>query len=69
MMTLQKCLLEETDIIPLLQEMDFVVDGPSQSELVVLNPPVVSLEGVEVNTVEEFTKHTLAESDPSEEDK
>ena len=61
MMTLQKCLLEETDIVPLLQEMDFIVDGPSQSELVVVNPPVVSLEGVETRTVSEFTEKILAE--------
>ena len=67
MMTLQKCLMEETDIVPLLQEMDFVVDGPSQSELVVVNPPVVSLDGVEVSSVEEFTRHTLAEDDTDEE--
>jgi len=67
MMTLQKCLMEETDIVPLLQEMDFVVDGPSQSELVVVNPPVVSLDDVEVSSVEEFTRRTLAEDDTDEE--
>ena len=64
MMTLQKCLLEETDIVPLLQEMDFIVDGPSQSELMVVNPPVVSFDGVETKTVEEFTDKVL--SDPEE---
>jgi len=67
MMTLQKCLMEETDIVPLLQEMDFVVDGPSQSELVVVNPPVVSLDGVEVSSVKEFTRRTLAEGATDEE--
>lgn len=59
MMALQKCLLEETDIVPLLQAMDFIVDGPSQSELVVLNPPVVSLDGVETKNVTEFTEQVL----------
>tara|TARA_R110000824_G_scaffold88551_10_gene217607 strand:- start:3092 stop:3328 length:237 start_codon:yes stop_codon:yes gene_type:complete len=63
MMTLQKCLLEETDIVPLLREMDFIVDGPSQSELVVLNPPVVNLDGVQVNNVSEFTDQVLAEDE------
>ena len=64
MMTLQKCLLEETDIVPLLQEMDFVVDNSNQSELVVVNPPVVSFDGVEAKTVEEFAGNVL--SDPEE---
>ena len=52
MMALQKCLLEETDIMPLLQEMNFQVapDDQSQSTLVVTNPPVVSFENVEVET-------------------
>ena len=39
LMALQKCLWEETDIMPLLKEMDF---EPSDDGLVVLNPPVVS---------------------------
>jgi|TARA_Y100000310_G_C20383467_1_gene669280 hypothetical protein len=50
MMALQKCLMEETDIVPLLQEMNFQVDGESQSQLIVTNPPVVSFEGVELST-------------------
>ena len=62
MMTLQKCLLEETDIIPLLQGMDFeIINGEdNQSELVVRNPPVVSLEGITVKTVEDFTENVLS---------
>ena len=44
MMALQKCLMEESDIVPLLQVMNFQVTGESQSELIVTNPPVVSLE-------------------------
>jgi hypothetical protein len=49
MMALQKSLMEQSDIVPLLTEMNFQLDGddPSHSTLVVLNPPVVSLEGVE----------------------
>jgi len=48
MMALQKSLLEQSDIVPMLQEMDFVTDpeDPTGDTLVVLNPPVVSLEGV-----------------------
>jgi len=39
LMALQKCLWEETDIMPLLKEMDF---EPSDDGLTVINPPVVS---------------------------
>ena len=47
-MALQKSLMEQSDIVPLLQDMDFQVDpdDPSHSGLVILNPPVISLEGV-----------------------
>ena len=57
MMVLQKCLLEESDIIPLLNDMDFQVnpDDPSHSTLVVTNPPVVSFEGTEVGNALEDT--------------
>tara|TARA_Y100000310_G_scaffold109720_1_gene108154 strand:- start:2957 stop:3157 length:201 start_codon:yes stop_codon:yes gene_type:complete len=41
MMALQKSLAEQSDIVPALKDMDFVPDGPSQSELIVLNPPIV----------------------------
>ncbi len=49
LMALQKCLWEQTDIMPLLQEMVF---EDSDEGLVVVNPPVVSgdlddLEGAE----------------------
>jgi hypothetical protein len=55
MMALQKSLMEQSDIVPVLHEMNFQVDpeDQSQSTLVVTNPPVVSLEGVEVNFEEE----------------
>jgi len=65
MMALQKCLMEETDIVPLLGEMNFQFDpaDSSHSTLVVTNPPVVSLEGVEVKNVEEFATATLSDKD------
>jgi hypothetical protein len=43
MMALQKCLLEQTDIVPILGEMDFEVSNTG--DLVVENPP-----SFEVNT-------------------
>lgn len=52
MMALQKSLMEQTDIVPLLQEMNFDKApnekrwGNKGGELVVENPPVVSLDGV-----------------------
>ncbi len=50
MMALQKSLMEQSDIVPVLTEMNFQVDpeDSSQSQLVVTNPPIVSLEGVQV---------------------
>ena len=55
MMALQKSLMEQSDIVPVLHEMNFQVDPEDQSHavLIVTNPPVVSLEGVEVNFDEE----------------
>ena len=46
MMALQKSLMEQSDIVPLLQDMNFQTDpeDQSQSTLVVTNPPVVSLD-------------------------
>ena len=51
MMALQKSLMEQSDIVPVLREMYFQVDpdDSSHSGLVVLNPPVVSLENTTVN--------------------
>ena len=51
MMALQKSLMEQSDILPVLREMDFQVDpdDTSHSGLVILNPPVVSLENTTVN--------------------
>ena len=41
MMALQKSLMEQSDITETLKEFNFVIIGPSQSELVVTNPPIV----------------------------
>lgn len=52
MMALQKSLMEQSDIVPLLADMSFEKApgvkrwGGKAAELVVANPPVVSLEGV-----------------------
>jgi|TARA_R110000824_G_scaffold229291_1_gene416959 hypothetical protein len=52
MMALQKSLIEQSDIVPLLADMSFEKApgvkrwGGKAGELVVANPPVVSLEGV-----------------------
>tara|TARA_B100002019_G_C21173913_1_gene549996 strand:- start:516 stop:722 length:207 start_codon:yes stop_codon:yes gene_type:complete len=42
MMALQKSLLEQTDIVPVLQGFEIQVDDTNQ--LVVMNPPVVKAE-------------------------
>jgi hypothetical protein len=49
MMALQKSLMEQSDIVPMLTDMDFELEpqDAAQSQLVVTNPPVVSLEDVE----------------------
>ena len=43
MMALQKSLLEQTDIVPVLKNFNFVIHGDSQDELVVTNPPTVKV--------------------------
>ena len=47
MMALQKSLMEQSDIVPVLQEMNLLLDpdDPSHSTLVVTNPPVVEFGG------------------------
>ena len=39
MMALQKSLLEQSDIVPVLKEFNFTIRGDSQDELVVTDPP------------------------------
>jgi len=55
MMALQRSLMEQSDIVPVLQEMNFQLDpeDSSQSELVVTNPPVINLDNVQLNEEEE----------------
>ena len=52
MMALQKSILEQSDIVPVLKDFDFV---DSDSGLVVENPPVVHVNNVE--TGEELSKN------------
>ena len=49
MMALQKSLMEQSDIVPVLKEMNLQIDPEDthQSTLVVTNPPVVSLHGTD----------------------
>ncbi len=51
MMALQRSLMEQSDIVPVLQTMDFQVnpEDSSHSELIVTNPPTVNLEGIQLN--------------------
>jgi hypothetical protein len=58
MMALQKSLMEQSDIVPVLKEMDFqfTPDDQSHTTLVVVNPPVVSFEGVELEEEAEFIR-------------
>ena len=42
MMALQKCLMEQTDIVPILEEMEFVKDGAGT--ISVDNPPSFEVE-------------------------
>jgi|ETNvirenome_6_85_1030632.scaffolds.fasta_scaffold36586_2 hypothetical protein len=53
LMTLQKCLIEETDIVELLNEWDL---ESRDGEIFVLNPPVFSVSGPDESTVFEIPK-------------
>jgi len=44
MMALQKSLIEQSDIVPVLKGFNFTIQGESQDELVVLNPPTFKLD-------------------------
>ena len=48
MMALQKSLMEQTDIVPVLKAFDLVVDDSDQ--LVVMNPPTVKLDAPTMDT-------------------
>jgi len=45
MMCLQKSLMEQSDIIPMLQELNFEIEG---EEIVCTNPPKVELNNLEL---------------------
>lgn len=47
MMALQKSLMEQSDIVPVLKEFDFQLN--ENEELMVLNPPTVSTENNNIN--------------------
>ena len=41
MMCLQKCLMEQSDIVPMIKDLDF---QEASGELFVMNPPIVKFE-------------------------
>lgn len=50
MMALQKSLMEQSDIVPVLQGFEIQVDDSNQ--LVVMNPPTVDVPEVQETTIE-----------------
>ena len=54
MMALQKSLMEQSDIVPVLQGFDVQVDDTNQ--LVVINPPVVKKQGAPTVTTTETSR-------------
>tara|TARA_R110000824_G_scaffold185247_3_gene366229 strand:- start:790 stop:996 length:207 start_codon:yes stop_codon:yes gene_type:complete len=57
MMALQKCLLEQIDIVDILKDFEFLVQGESQSELIITNPPTVSFDDEFMEELEEAKKN------------
>ena len=56
MMALQKSLLEQRDIVPVLKGFDFVAaaeEGDGEAELYVKNPPLVKLDAEETEETED----------------
>ena len=53
MMALQKSLLEQSDIVPVLQGFNFAPSDESVDELVVTNPPSFKINGEEHSMVEQ----------------
>tara|TARA_Y100000310_G_C20197684_1_gene585428 strand:- start:40 stop:237 length:198 start_codon:yes stop_codon:yes gene_type:complete len=53
MMALQKSLLEQTDIVPVLLEFDFQTSDEDDSELIVANPPTFKINNEEHSLIEE----------------
>jgi len=54
MMALQKSLMEQTDIVPVLQ--NFQLEETDNGEVVVTNPPVIKSQGSPVVTTTETSK-------------
>ena len=54
MMALQKSLMEQTDIVPVLQ--NFQLEETDNGEVVVTNPPTVKTQGSPVVTTTETSK-------------
>ena len=53
MMCLQRAIMEETDIRPLLDDLDFVIDDDEPEFLIVTNPPSFKLSQEVKEVVEE----------------
>ena len=53
MMALQKSLIEQSDIVPVLKGFEFLIQGESQDELIVQNPPTVSYDKEFLEELEE----------------
>ena len=51
MMALQRSLMEQSDIVPVLQDMNVQVnpEDSSHTELVVTNPPAVKFDDIDLN--------------------
>jgi len=54
MMALQKSLMEQTDIVPVLQ--NFQLETTDNGEVIITNPPVVKTQGSPVVTTTETSK-------------
>ncbi len=44
MMALQKSLMEQTDIVPVLKDFNFLIQGEAQDQLIVENPPTIKFD-------------------------
>ena len=59
MMALQKSLMEQSDIVLTLKSFDFLVQGESQDELIIANPPTVKVD----NSLTEEERATTYEAE------
>ena len=56
MMALQKSLLEQSDIVPVLLEFDFQKAEDEPDELMVSNPPIFKINGGDIEQLKEETE-------------